>query len=215
MKTVWSTAVLQFSCTLHLGAAIAKISAADASLYQQAAIKARSRKEVEELVTRMTEKTRKKLTSDLRLEEWSMICCGMNYGNHTSNMSEGIHKTMLQARSLNMIGDDCPLIIPACTCADLVPLFVIFWSRFVCASDNCQLTDELCLPSTRTACFREIVDGEAQRFIKHHQLASKCTNDRFPPLVQRQLDNMMPTITARYDVSFCPSFSVRSLMSMS
>ena len=128
VKSVWSNAVLQFMCTRHLGAVIAKISAADAALYQKAAIQARSRQEVEELVKRMTEKTRQKLPKDLRLEEWSMICSGINYGNHTSNMSEGIHSTMLGARRMNMIGDDCPLIIPACTHADRVPLFVIFWS---------------------------------------------------------------------------------------
>lgn len=125
VKNVWSSDVLQFMCTRHLGAVIAKISAADAALFQRAAIQARSRAEVEGLVSRMTDKARQKLTVDLRLEEWSLICSGINYGNHTSNMSEGIHSTMLGARKLNMIGDDCPMIFLACTQADLVPLFVI------------------------------------------------------------------------------------------
>jgi hypothetical protein len=84
-----------------------------------------------------------------------------------------------------------------------------------CVGDTCLLTDELCLSTTRIACFKEIVNGEAARFMKHRQLASQCINSRFPPSVQKQLDNMLPSIATRYDVSFFRSFSVRSLMSMS
>lgn len=36
----------------------------------------------------------------------------------------------------------------------------------------------------------------------HHALASKCTIGRFPPSVQRELDNMLTSVTERYDVSF-------------
>lgn len=110
VRSVWSEDVLFFNCSNHLGANMLKISSRDQRLYRKAALSARSREEVDELVKQMSEKAQKKLTIDLKLEEWSLICSGRNYGNHTSNISEGAHAALVDGRKLSMIGDDSQIV---------------------------------------------------------------------------------------------------------
>ena len=70
----------------------------------------------------------------------------------------------------------------------------------------------ICLSTTCTANFMNMITQEQKRFMEHQDRAAKCTEGKLPPSVQSEVDEMMISVRKRYDVSFFPfpfSFSVR------
>jgi MULE transposase domain len=107
--------VCQFMCSRHLGANIAKVSGADASLYHQM-VRAPSVEEAKQLIGRMSEQGRKKLDK-FDLKEVCMAANKKVHGNHTSNNAESVNQKYKQGRARNMISKICceqSLLIAIC-----------------------------------------------------------------------------------------------------
>lgn len=202
INSVWARdggprSVNVFFCSNHLVQTVIKAgNSMDGQLFLNA-VHAKTKKEVDALVEKMSPAVQKKLVHDMKAEEWSLICSGKNFGECTSSIVEGNHATLVAARHLNMIGK----------------ILNVYSKGIVAFPGRDCLQVYSCCSDPSPAAYYEIIDLESRRFSRHKKQAYQCLTE-FPPSVQSSLTSSLK-IVKRYGYEVCRVCKVRVASSQS